>query len=151
MDEALSNGDNIGKKVLVIGGGGTGAEIADLLSEKGKDVTIVEMLDSIASDLVVHLQHFLLKRLQEKQVTLLTGTRVIGVGKTHAVVEDASGTRRLEGFDTIVTAVGADSPNNSVYENLKGKIEELYLIGDAAQPREIIDAVYEGEEIAGKI
>ena len=151
VDEALSNGDKIGEKVLVIGGGGTGAEIADLLSEKGKDVTIVEMLDSIASDLVVHLQHFLLKRLQEKQVTLLTGTRVIGVGKTHAVVEDASGTRRLEGFDTIVTAVGADSPNNSVYENLEGKVEELYLIGDAAQPREIIDAVYEGEEIAGKI
>ena len=151
VDEAISNGDKIGESVLVIGGGGTGAEIADLLSEKGKKVTIVEMLDSIASDLVGHLQHFLLKRLQEKHVTILTKTKVKEIGKTYAVVENASGTRRLEGFDTIVTAVGGESPNDAVYQNLKGKVKELYVIGDAAQPREIIDAVYEGVEIAGKI
>ena len=151
VDEALSNGDRIGESVLVIGGGGTGAEIADLLSEKGKKVTIVEMLDSIASDLVVHLQHYLIERLKEKQVTILTQTRVQEIGKNYAVVEDSSGTRRLEGFDTFVMAIGEESPNNSVYEKLKGKVEELYLIGDAAQPREIIDAVLEGGEIAGKI
>ena len=151
VDETISNGDKIGESVLVIGGGGTGAEIADLLSEKGKKVTIVEMLDSIASDLVGHLQHFLFKRLQEKQVTILTKTHVQEIGKNYAIIEDSSGTRRLEGFDTIVMAIGGESPNNSVYEKLKGKVGELYLIGDAAQPREIIDAVLEGGEIAGKI
>ena len=141
----------MGENVLVIGGGGTGAEIADLLSEKGKTVTLVEMLDSIASDLVGHLQHYLLERLQEKQVTILTKTRVKEIGKTYAVVDDESGTRRLEGFDTIVTALGGESSNDAVYQNLKGKVKELYVIGDAARPREIIDAVYDGVEIAGKI
>ena len=148
VDEALTSGDRIGERVLIVGGGGTGAEIADLLSEKGKTVTIVEMLDAIASDLVVHLQHYLLNRLQEKQVAIMTQTRVQEIGKDYAIVEDSSGTRRLEGFDTIVMAIGAESPNNTIYENLKGKIEELYVIGDAAQPREIIDAVFEAEEVA---
>ena len=128
-----------------------GCEAGLHLAKKGHEVTIVEMLDSIASDLVGHLQHYLLKRLQEKQVTLLTKTQVKEIGKTYAVVEDASGTRRLEGFDTIVTAVGGESPNDSVYQNLKGKVKELYVIGDAAQPREIIDAVYDGVEVAGKV
>jgi 2-enoate reductase len=65
-------------------------------------------------------------------------------------VEDTSGKRKLEGFDTIVLAIG-QVPNDRVYQALKGKIAELYVIGDASQPREIIDAVYEGEEIAVRI
>ncbi len=33
----------LGTKVLIIGGGGIGAEVADHLSETGKEVTLVEM------------------------------------------------------------------------------------------------------------
>ena len=150
VDDALSNDAALGQNVLVIGDGGNGTEIADYLSEKGKKVTIVEMLETLASDLVVHLQHFLIQRLREKGVTFLTSTRVLELGKGFVIVEDASGKRKLEGFDTIVLAIG-QAPNNGVYQALQGKIAELYLIGDASQPREIIDAVYEGEEIAAEI
>jgi 2,4-dienoyl-CoA reductase-like NADH-dependent reductase (Old Yellow Enzyme family)/thioredoxin reductase len=150
VDNVLSNDAAVGQNVLVIGGGGNGTEIADYLSEKGKNVTIVEMLETLASDLVVHLQHFLIQRLRQKGVTFLTSTRVLELGKGFAIVEDASGRRKLEGFDTIVLAIG-QAPNNTVYQALKGKIAELYVIGDASQPREIIDAVYEGEEVAVRI
>ena len=151
VDDALSGEADIGDKVLVVGGGGTGAEIADYLSEAGKTVTLVEMLEDIATDLVNHLQHYLKQRLGEKGVSIHTSARVKELGKGYVMIEDASGTRKLDDFDTIVLAMGAEKPNDTVYKNLEGKVSELHVIGDARKPREIVDAVYEGEEIAIKL
>jgi 2,4-dienoyl-CoA reductase-like NADH-dependent reductase (Old Yellow Enzyme family)/thioredoxin reductase len=150
VDDVLSDGAEIGQKILVVGGGGSGTEIADFLSDRGKEVTLVEMLEIIAADLVTHMQHYLGLRLKEKGVTILTSTRVLELGKDYAMVEDASGIRRLNGFDTIVLALGS-APNDSIYRRLKEKVSELYLIGDAVEPREVVDAVYEAEEVAAKI
>jgi NADPH-dependent 2,4-dienoyl-CoA reductase/sulfur reductase-like enzyme len=151
VDDVLSDGVDIGDKVLVVGGGGTGAEIADFLSEAGKRVTLVEMLEDIASDLVNHLQHYLKQRLGEKGVTIHTSTQVKELGKGYVMIEDASGIRKLDGFDNIILALGSERPNDAVYKKLEGKVSELHVIGDARQPREIVDAVYEGEEIAIKL
>lgn len=151
VDDVLSNEADIGDKVVVVGGGGTGAEIADLLSEAGKKVTLVEMLDDIASDLVNHLQHYLKQRLNEKDVMIYTSTKVKELGRGYVMIEDASGLIKLNDFDTIVLALGSERPNDKIYKSLKGKVSELYVIGDARQPRQIIDAVYEGQEIAAKL
>jgi len=151
VDDVLSDGADIGARVLVVGGGGTGAEIADLLSEIGKKVTLVEMLEDIASDLVNHLQHYLKQRLAQKGVAVLTSTRVKALGKRYVMIEDASGVRKLDDFDTIVLALGSEKSNDTIYKNLEGKVSELHVIGDARQPREIVDAVYEGEEIAVRL
>ena len=151
VDDVLADGADIGARVLVVGGGGTGAEIADLLSEIGKKVTLVEMLEDIASDLVNHLQHYLKQRLTQKGVAVLTSTRVKALGKGYVMIEDASGVRKLDDLDTIVLALGSEKSNDTIYKNLAGKVSELHVIGDARQPREIVDAVYEGEEIAVKL
>ena len=151
VDDVLSKrAEDLGGKILVIGGGGVGAEVADYLAEKGKEVTLVEMLDEIASDLIFHLQHYLRLRLKEKGVKILTSTRVKELGKDFAVVEDASGVRKIHGFDAIVLAVGSTS-DDRIAKSLEGKVQELYVIGDASEPREALEAVYEGEEIAMKI
>lgn len=151
VDDVLSDWTDIGGEVLVVGGGGTGAEIADLLSEAGKKVTLVEMLEDIASDLINHLQHYLKQRLGDKGVNILTSTRVVDLGKGYALVETASGKKRLDGFDDIVLAMGSEVPNDIIYENLEGKVSELYIIGDASRPRAIVDAVWEGQEVALRI
>jgi 2,4-dienoyl-CoA reductase-like NADH-dependent reductase (Old Yellow Enzyme family)/thioredoxin reductase len=150
VDDVLSGRAEAGKRVLVVGAGGIGAETADFLSEKGKEVTLVEMLGEIASDLVVHLKHYLSKRLAEKGVTILTSTTVKELGKGYAMVQDPSGTRKIDGFDTIVLAVGS-RPNDRIAKGLQGKVPELHVIGDASEPREALEAVYEGEKIALKI
>jgi 2,4-dienoyl-CoA reductase-like NADH-dependent reductase (Old Yellow Enzyme family)/thioredoxin reductase len=150
VDAVLTGRGNVGRRVLVIGAGGVGAETADYLSEMGKEVTLIEMLEEIASDLVTHLKYYLSKRLVEKGVTILTSTRVKELGKGYALVEDTSGTRKIEGFDTIVLAVGSKS-DDSVAKDLEGKVPVLHVIGDASNPREALEAVYEAEEVALKI
>jgi 2,4-dienoyl-CoA reductase-like NADH-dependent reductase (Old Yellow Enzyme family)/thioredoxin reductase len=150
VEDALSSSTPLGKKVLVVGGGGIGAEVADYLSENGKEVTLIEMREGIALDLVGHLQHFLNKRLREKGVQILTSTKAIRFEKEGLWVEDPQGTKKLGGFDSIVIALGS-MPNNALVESLKGKVPEVYVIGDASKPREVMEAVFEGEEIALKI
>ncbi len=150
VDAVLADARRVGRKVLIVGGGGSGAETADFLSEMGKEVTVVEMLEDIALDLVNHMQHYLRQRLKEKGVSILTSTRALELGRGYAMVEEASGVRRLDGFDTIILAMGS-KPNDSIYRRLEGRVPELYLIGDAVKPREIVDAVYEAEDVAIKI
>ena len=150
VDDALSGSVSLGEKVLVIGGGGIGAEVADHLSEKGKEVTLIEMKEGIALDLVGHLQHFLNKRLREKGVRILTSTKATRFEKQGVWVEDPQGTRKLEGFDSIVTVLGS-TPDDELVESLKRKVPEVYVVGDASKPREVMEALFEGEEIALKI
>ena len=150
VEDALSGSAPLGKKVLVIGGGGIGAEVADYLSEEGKEVTLVEMREGIALDLVGHLQHFLNKRLREKGVRLLTSTKAIRFEKQGVWVEDPQGTKKLEWFDSIVIALGFIADDEPV-QSLKGKVSEVYVVGDASKPREVMEALVEGEEVALKI
>ncbi len=150
VDAVLTGEANVGRRVLVVGAGGIGAEMADYLSEMEKEVTLIEMLEEIASDLVTHLIHYLSQRLAEKGVTILTSTKVKELGKGYALVEDASGIRQIGGFDTIVLAVGS-KPDDRIAKSLEGKVPELYIIGDASEPREALESVYEGEEIAMNI
>jgi 2,4-dienoyl-CoA reductase-like NADH-dependent reductase (Old Yellow Enzyme family)/thioredoxin reductase len=150
VDDALSGSASLGRKVLVIGGGGIGAEVADYLSEEGKEVTLVEMREGIALDLVGHLQYFLNKRLREKGVKILTSTKATRFEKQGVWVEDSQGTKKFEGFDSIVIALGS-TPDDELFQSLKGKVSEVYAVGDASKPREVMEALVDGEEIALKI
>ena len=150
IEEGLSDPSHLGKKILIVGGGGIGAEVADYLSENGKEVTLIEMREGIALDLVGHLQHFLNTRLKAKGVQILTSTKAIRFEKKALWVEDSQGTKKLEGFDNIVIALGS-IPNDKLVGSIKGKVSEFHVIGDASKPREVMEAVFEGEEVALKI
>ena len=150
VEEALSAPMSLGNKILVVGGGGIGAEVADHLSENGKEVTLIEMREGIALDLVGHLQHFLNLRLREKGVQILTSTKVIRFEKEALWVASPQGEKKLEGFDSTVISLGSIS-NNDLLESLKDKVSDLYVIGDASKPREVMEALLEGEEVAFKI
>ena len=148
--EALSNPGSLGQKVLILGGGGVGAEVADFLSEKGKKVTLVEMREAIALDLVGHLQHYLNLRLKNKEVQVLTSTKAVRFEEAGLWVEDPQGTRKLTGFDSVVISMGSVS-SVGLTEGVKKKVSQVLVVGDAEKPREVTEALLEAEEAAIKI
>ncbi len=150
VEDALLRPAQMGQKILVIGGGGIGAEVADHLSEIGKQVTLMEMKEAIALDLVFHLQHFLSTRLKEKNVQILTSTKAIRFEKEGLWVENPQGPQKLTGFDSIVISLGSQA-NDELAQALEGKVPEVYTVGDASKPRETMEALVEGEDIALKI
>ena len=52
--------------------------------------------------------------------------------------------------DTIVLAIGNES-NPFLYHQLDGKVDELYLIGDAPIPRNMLAAIHEAFDVARQI
>ena len=148
--DILEGRKQAGNKVLIVGGGMVGCEVADFLGEHLHQVTLVEMLPEIASDIPLPVKYFLLQRLRDYAVQIETETSVVEFLEDGAIVTKNGKTAPLKGFDTIVLAMGTKSVD-SLKKQLEEKISELYVIGDALSPRKAIEAIEEGAKIALKI
>ncbi len=136
----------VGKKVAVIGGELVGCETADVLAERGKQVTLMRRGRRMATKVFPAARPALLNRLRSKGVTMLTEVSYHHINDSGVVVTTREGEHQTVEADTVVLAAGA-SPNNELYQALQGKIAELYLIGDAIEPRSILEAVAEGGRV----
>ncbi len=141
---------SVGESVLIIGGGKVGAETADFLGERCHRITMIEMFSEIAKDTPASVRHFLLERLKNYGVTMLTNSIVKTFLEDGIIYEKDGKEQNLTPFDSIVLAMGT-AANNPLEEKIKGKISELYVIGDAANPRKASDAIAEGAMIALRI
>lgn len=142
-DDVLAGRKNAGQRVVIIGGGMVGCETADYLAEKGKQVTVIEVLKRAANDMFAMVRRRLMDDLRSRKVVLLTSTCCEAILDGSVLVTTADGKRENIPADTVIVAVGYQ-PNNSLLEALKGQAAETYCIGDASKPRRICDAVQEG-------
>ncbi len=147
--DVLTGKVDVGENVIVIGGGGVGCDTAAKLANDGKKVTIVEMLPKIGADIGVSTRWTVLLYLNEKGVKMLTNTKAVEI-RPNAVVVEQNGERKELACDTVVIAVGT-KPNDGLYDELQGKVAELYKIGDCVKPRKALDATKEAADLALKI
>lgn len=143
----LTGAEIPGTRILVIGGGSVGCELAEFLCEQGKEVTIIELMDEIARDMdrINRLQ--LVMSLEDHGVRILTKTRVISAGSEGILVE-GPGTQETIQADHIVVAVGKFSQEDDLDEMIRERVPEIYLIGDKQRPAGILEAVRDGFDVA---
>lgn len=139
-----------GQRVAIAGGGMVGCETADLLASYGRDVTIVEMLPEIASDMAPGPKYFLLQRLAEQKVKVITSATIQRIASDGVVVSRDGKEETIGGMDTIVLAMGTVSVTDLAKE-IEGKVSEVYVIGDAQTPGKATEAISAGAEIGRKI
>ena len=144
------DGAETGENVVIIGGGSVGIETAELLAAAGKKVTVVEMMDKIAEKMVNVTRTIVLGHLKGLGVELLTSTKCQEIGENSVVAAGKDGEKREIKADTVVIAVG-DRPDASLYEELEGKVAELYNSGDSAGAGNIANAVNHGYYCALKL
>ena len=135
-----------GQSVVVIGGGLVGCETALYLTHKGKKVILLEILDSLMCDVYSINRMHLEKLLADSQVEILTKTELLEITDKGIVIADKDGRRSTLEADTVVFATGFE-PNDTLFKALKGKVPELYSIGDCVVPRKATDAISEGFRI----
>lgn len=123
----------LGKNIVIIGGGDIGCETADLLSSKDKNITVVEMLDEPLRRMKEIPRQELLKRLKEKEVKIITNSRTVCIEKGKVITEDNEGAKKELMADSVIISAGCIQVN-PLYDSLKGFIEEIYVIGDAKSP-----------------
>ena len=145
-------GAETGEHVVIIDTQGTppGSTVAEVLAEEGKRVEIITGLNWVGSDIPAPVWHHLYERLLGKGVVMspMTGVSRIGedfVDVYHVV--NPSVTRTIQSVDTVVMAAGGQA-NDGLYNSLVGRVDELYAVGDCAQPRNIEMATYQAHKVA---
>lgn len=163
----------MGRRVVVVGGGSLGCEVALLAGGSGmvneqilafllrmkaeipgtlygladrspREVTLITRRDSVGQDIGQTTRWIFLQELDRLNVRVFTRTENIEI--TDDGVEFETGDEhKVISADMIIISPGMQ-PNNALYEVLKHKVEEIHLIGDSKDPRKALDAIREGAE-----
>jgi 2,4-dienoyl-CoA reductase-like NADH-dependent reductase (Old Yellow Enzyme family)/thioredoxin reductase len=149
-EDVLNETPPVFKKAVVIGGGATGLELALHLAEHGCEVNIVEMLDKIGKGLESMTRKILLGRLKEKQVKIMTQTRLLRVEACGVVVAGSAGTEQMLEADKVILAAG-NQPLDTLYKKVKSLGYETYQIGDCLETRSAKAAIYDSAVLGRSI
>lgn len=150
--EALLETKPIGDKVVIIGGGLTGVEIAySLAKDKGKKVEVLEMQPEIlqVQGLNAANKMMLQNLVLSHDVNVRTNIKVNAVTPKGVRIEENGKTVEIDA-DTIVTSIGYIS-DKALYEAIKDCGAEVSLIGDSSKVSNLMGAIWDAYEIAMKI
>jgi 2,4-dienoyl-CoA reductase (NADPH2) len=176
--EVLSGQLEVINPVVIIGGGAVGCETALFLARIGtlsprqlyfllenqaetpetlthlilhgnKEITIVEMISKLGSDIGASTRWSILQDIHRRGIQTLLGSRVIEITPEGVVIRKEESLKTIPAR-TVVLATGVE-PLRDMYEELKALVPEVYLIGDAQSPRKALEAIREGLEVALKI
>lgn len=138
-------------RVVVIGGGLVGCEVA-LHAEKTADsVVVVEFLNGLLLTVQHNLnndQH-LRDLMKASSIDVHCSAKVTKIADGYLEYEQDGKSSRID-CDTVVMATGY-LPNNQLTEQLQDEVPLFWATGDAKQPRKIIDAVHEAFHAARRI
>ena len=145
--DVLKGRNDVGKNVVVIGGGEVGCEVAEYLAVLSRRVLILELLPELASSMEPRGRRLLVERLQKLQVQALTQCSISEV-RGQTVFYIRGGLRhRIDGVDSVVAAVGSTAAKG-LAGALNGMGVAIYTVGDCVKPRRILEAIREGFEAA---
>jgi len=145
--EVLSGQADTGQKVLVWGGNQAGLVLADHLADKGKTVVVLHPKAHFGEEMSSNDRYYLRERLARGGVKLykrVTVDTFLADGVTFRADQTPE---TLCAFDTIVLADNFEPVRESA-NLLKKRGIPVHFIGDAKQPRHLMYAVSEGEEVA---
>jgi dihydrolipoamide dehydrogenase len=137
-------------RLLVVGGGIIGLEMACVYDALGAKVTVVELLPQLMTGADPDLVRVLAKRIGARYEDVLTGTRVESVKaqKNGLKVEIGGAGSRM--FDQVLVAVGRVPNGNAIDAAAAGvNVDERGFIAVDEQMRTNVDGIYAIGDIVG--
>ncbi|MCL2376536.1 MAG: FAD-dependent oxidoreductase [Defluviitaleaceae bacterium] len=136
--------DKVGKKVVMIGGGLVGCEVGLHLAKVGHDVTVIEMLDKVASDAYPMYRVALINEM-DKRLTHKAGLKCTKIEANGIYVSNKDGAEEFLAADTVVYALGMDA-NSEETAKLRDAADgkQIFEIGDCASVGKVYDAARQG-------
>ncbi len=150
-NDVITGKPKVGKSVVVIGGRLVGMEVADLLGEQGKTVSLVTLhhLGENGRPLQKDIYRTMRDRMIDHGVRIYPDSPALEIRDNGVYVANNRELLFLKA-DTVVLAVGA-KPENKLAEEIRGVVPEVYAIGDCVEPRDALWAIREGAEIGRQI
>jgi 2-enoate reductase len=147
-DQVLLGKVSVGENIAIIGGGLVGCEAALWLAQKGKKVSVVEILPEILGghDALPHMNHdMLVDLLNFNHVDIYKNTSVINTKEGQVEVNQKGKSFNIDA-DTIITSVGYKE-NNSLYNELKDLDIPVHNIGDSSKVHNIMYSIWNAYEL----
>lgn len=142
--------DMTGKKVAVVGGGAVGLDVMEYFTERGAEVTIIEMLPIIGNGLDPITKCDTAAKMAKYNVRQMTNTALQEVCNDKFIVKNPQGEIENIDFDLGFICLGMRS-NTPIIDELNTAFEdtnvEIYNIGDSKRARRIIEGTEEGRDI----
>ena len=137
----------VGEKIVVVGGGLVGCEIAFGYAKEGKDVTIVEALDEILklNNVPGMNKAMLLDAFEHYGMKIYTGTKLKAVCDAGAVIELPDGTEETIEADIVILSIGYH-PLPSLAAELQTCGAEIFEIGDGKQVGNVLTCIRDAYE-----
>ena len=151
-EQVLMNQKDPGDRVVVVGGGLVGCEMALDLAQKGKKVTILEALPKIMAvngPICSANKEMLEELLPFQGVNIICNAKVTGF-KDGAVSYETAGKAEKLDADSVILSVGYRSADE-LYHELEFDVADLYLLGDAGKVSNIMYAIWDAFEVANHI
>ena len=145
---------DVGKRVVVCGGGIVGLECAVMLGMEGKQVTVIDQipLEKFADGMPVFDHIELNHQLEKYGVQLVGGQKIQSFGEDGVRTVGADGTELVFAGDTYVLALGVKPDNKLAQELLSRYAEGVYVVGDCVSTgRLLADANQEAFHAAIRI
>ncbi len=141
------NGAPIGKKVVIVGGGLTGCEIAYELALDGKEPTIVEMKDDLIAQKGICLANssYLREYFALHQIPVYLEAKVKEIQKDKVVVIKKDGSILSIPTDSTIMSVGYNSTPLTKEER------KVHLVGDCYSVGNLKTVIWRAYEVAMKI
>ncbi|HEX9584930.1 MAG TPA: dihydrolipoyl dehydrogenase [Gammaproteobacteria bacterium] len=146
--------EEIPQRLLVIGGGIIGLELATVYHALGSRVTVVELMDGLMPGCDRDLVRPLQKRIEKQYEAIYTGTRVVAIEAKEKAL-----TARLEGkkapgsaeFDRVLVAVGRRPNGHDIGADKAGvHVDEAGFIPADRQQRTNVPHIFSIGDIAGQ-
>lgn len=150
--EVLTKEKDPGDTTVVIGGGLVGCETALWLAQQGKNVTLIEALDSLLAinGPLCHANKDMLERLVPYNgVDVITSAKVCSYKDGILSYKTEDGNKEIS-CDSVILAVGYKE-ENTLYHQLEFEIPEIYLLGDAKKVSNIMYGIWDAFEVANHI
>ena len=141
------------RRALVIGGGIRGLGVARLLAHKGTAVVLTEPGRELATDIASRSRRFQVAALQDlPTVSVHLGTTVEALGERSAVLWNNQRRWTVEAIDLVVPTQFL-LPSTTVSDALYAHDDAppIYVIGDASQPRGVLEATQEAAALAHRL
>ncbi|MCD8097246.1 MAG: FAD-dependent oxidoreductase [Lachnospiraceae bacterium] len=133
-----------GNRIVIIGGGLTGCEIAYEYAKMGRQVTILEALDQYLNvDIAAANKNLLLALLKYTNVTVHTSAKVVSLEDNKVCFQIGEKTEEIAA-DTVIVSIGYIS--DAAVSAPEGR--EVYTIGDAGKVSNLLGAVWSAYEAA---
>ncbi len=167
-DLALTNREilalkEVPKRLIVLGGGVIGLEMASYFNSVGSEVTVVEMLDRIGGPIDAEMSRQLQEIYEKRGVKILLRTKAVALAGSALDIENEQGKSRIEA-DKILVSVGRRARTENLGaesiglflergaiptdEEMKTNVPGVFAVGDVNGKSMLAHTAYREAEVA---